>query len=71
MGLDHGREAVEILDQIKGGLADRSAEESLHVVIARPYRSAKAGEGRVRFYRDATPALEIERERRVVVNGMP
>jgi hypothetical protein len=70
MGFDHGREAVEIVDQIKTGLADLSAEESFDMLIARAYRSAKTREGRVGLYRDATPTLEVERERRVVVNGM-
>src|SRR5438067_13778675 len=70
MSFDHGRETVEIIDQIKRGLADRSAEESLDVLIARPYRSAKTRKGRVGFYGDAAPTPDIKRERGVVVNEM-
>src|SRR5439155_15567468 len=35
-----------------------------------PYRSAKTRKGRVGFYGDAAPTLDMKRKRRVVVNGM-
>src|SRR6476661_3070116 len=71
MAFNHGREAVKILDQIKHGLADACAEERLDVAISRPDRSAQRRESGIGLDRDAVPALEIERERSVVVNRVP
>src|SRR5262249_40040885 len=71
MAFDHGREAVEVVHEIKGGFAHRRADEGLDVAIARPHRSAQTREPGLGLDRDAVPPLEIERERRVVVDRMP
>src|SRR5258707_12982864 len=71
MAFDHGREAVEVVHEIKDGLAHRGADESLDVSIARTNRSAQTRERWIRLDRYALPALEIERERRVVINRVP
>src|SRR5262249_57920193 len=62
---------MEIVDEIKRGLADAGAKESLDVPIARSYRSAQARQGGIGLDRDPLPTFEIERERRVVVNRVP
>src|SRR5262249_6190918 len=71
MAFDHGREAVELVHKIKGGLTYRRADESLDVTIARPHRSGEPRQPGIGLDRDAVPALEIERKRRVVVDGVP
>src|SRR6516162_3926224 len=71
MAFDHGREAVEVVHEMKDGLAHRGADESLEVAIARTNRSAQTREPWIGLDRDAVPSLEIERERRVVVDGVP
>src|SRR5246127_508164 len=43
MAFDHGREAVEVVHEIKDGLAQRGADESLDVTVARTNRSAQTG----------------------------
>src|SRR5262245_64307772 len=68
MVFDHGREAVEVVHEIKGGLTHRRAGESLDVAIGRPHRSGETRQPGIGLDRDAVPALEIERERRVVVD---
>src|SRR5262245_19507630 len=70
MAFDHGREAMEVVHEIKGGLAHRRADKSLDVAIARPHRSGETRQPGIGLDRDAVPALEIERERRVVVDGV-
>jgi len=71
MAFDHGREAVEVVHEIKDGLAHRGADESLDVAIARTNRSAQTREPWVGLDRDAVPPFEIERERRVVIDRVP
>ena len=71
MAFDHGREAVEVVHEIKDGLAHRGADESLDVAIARTNRSAQTREPWIGLDRDAVPPLKIERERRVVVDRVP
>src|SRR5262245_42848198 len=71
MAFDHGREAVEVVHEIKGGLTYRRADERLDVAIARPHRSGETRQPGIGLDRDAVPALEIERKRRVVVDGVP
>jgi hypothetical protein len=62
---------VEVVHEIKDGLAHRGADESLDVAIARTNRSAQTREPWIGLDRDAVPPLEIERERRVVVDRVP
>src|SRR5262249_59614429 len=71
MAFDHGREAMELVHEIKDGLAHRGADESLDVAIARTNRSAQTREPWIGLDRDAVPPLEVERERRVVVDRVP
>src|SRR5262249_33167799 len=71
MAFDHGREAVEVVHKIEGGFAHGRPDEGLDVAIARPHGSAQTRQPGIGLDRDAVPPLEIERERRVVVDRVP
>src|SRR5262249_28044781 len=67
---DHGGEAVELVHQVERGLARSRADECFDVTVARPHRPAEARKPGVGLDRDAVPSREIERKRRVVVDGV-
>ena len=67
---DHGGEAVELMHQVERGLARPRADERFDVAVARPHRPAEARKPGIGLDRDAAPSREIERKRRIVVDGV-
>jgi hypothetical protein len=70
MVCDQGREPVILVDQVEGPLVGGGADQRLDVAVARAHRAGELRQPRIGLDRDAVPALEIECERHVVVDGM-